>query len=310
MILTTTLNSALDRVLFIDEFRPGATMRPHKVVESVGGKGFDVCVALQTLGLPNLALGFVAGTTGRQLVKLLERYQIQHDLTWVEGETRIAHVIVETRHHRTSHLIAASLTITNSHYQDLVDKFQRHLPAAVWVVCGGTAPVGVPVTVYRHFTQLAHQAGKSILIDSAGSLVLEVLAVRPDILKMNQDEFAQTFNLAAANLSELSAQAQNVREQVQLPALVITCGATGILACTPHGTYLARSPAQAVVNSAGAGDAASAALVWRLSQGDLWPEALRWAAATGAAVVITEGTADCCIADIERILTQTEVMAC
>ncbi len=309
MILTTTLNSALDRILFIDEFCPGATMRPHKMVESVGGKGFDVCVALQTLGLRGLALGFVAGTTGQQLVNLLDGYGINHDLTWVDGETRIAHVIAETRHHRASHIIAPTLIINEGHYQALVDKFQRHLPAAAWVVSGGTAPVGVPVTVYHQFTHLAHQAGKPILIDSAGPPVLEALPARPDILKMNQDEFAQTFGSTAATLDNLKLQAQNVREQAGLPALVITCGAAGILACTPQKTLLARSPAQVVVNPAGAGDAASAGLVWRLTQGDTWPQALRWAAAVGAAVVITPGTADCYMADIERILAQTEVIA-
>ena len=120
MILTVTLNSALDRLLFLDEFRPGTTMRPQKMVEAVGGKGFDVSVVLQTLQAENLALGLVAGLTGQQLVKLLDGYGITYDLIWVDGETRIAHVLVETRHHRHSHVIAGGLSVPAEAYRNLL----------------------------------------------------------------------------------------------------------------------------------------------------------------------------------------------
>jgi fructose-1-phosphate kinase PfkB-like protein len=124
---------------------------------------------------------------------------------------------------------------------------------------------------------------------------------------MNWSEFCQTFGLQADTMDHLQAQAKAVFERQQLPALVITCGEQGLLAFTPDGSYLATSPAQVVVNAAGAGDTASAALAWRLSQGDSWPDALRWATAAGAAVVLTKGTADCHLADVTRIRAQTRV---
>jgi fructose-1-phosphate kinase PfkB-like protein len=98
-----------------------------------------------------------------------------------------------------------------------------------------------------------------------------------------------------------------MRRHEDLPALVLTCGPDGILAVTKEGAWLAASPVQQEVNAAGAGDAVSGALPYRLSLGDPWPEALRWAAAISAAAVLTPGTADCRLEDVERILEETTV---
>jgi 1-phosphofructokinase family hexose kinase len=307
MILTITPNSALDRVLFIDEFQPGVTMRPHQMIESVGGKGFDTSVVLQTMGVENTALGFVAGLTGQQLVKLLDGYGLTHDLVWVEGETRIAHVVVETRRQRHSHLITDALSVSPEACQALLERYRTYLDGADWVIAGGSLAGGVPVSFYRCLAELAQQSNTPIMIDSFGPPLVEALAARPAILKMNWAEFSQSFETQTKTLDELAAAAQALRKREQLPALVITCGKEGVLALTPAGNYLADAPTQKVVNAAGAGDGISAALAWRLSRGDNWPEALRWAAATGAAVVLTEGTADCHLTDVERILSQTKV---
>jgi 1-phosphofructokinase family hexose kinase len=307
MILTVTLNSALDRLLFLDEFRPGTTMRPQKMVEAVGGKGFDVSVVLQTLQAGNLALGVVAGLTGQQLVKLLDGYGLTYDLVWVEGETRIAHVLIETRHHRHSHVIAGGLSVPAEAYQNLLARCQAHLGRVKWVIASGSLAAGVPVEAYQHLVHLAHQAGVPSLIDSSGPPVLATLAEPPTILKMNEQEFEQTFALQAGTMEVLISAGQRLRAQYQLPALVITCGPRGTLLFMPEAAYLATIPPQQAVNAAGAGDAVSAALVWRRLAGDNWQEALRWAVATGAAVVLTEGTADCRWADIERLLPQAQV---
>jgi 1-phosphofructokinase family hexose kinase len=308
MILTVTLNSALDRILFISEFQPGTTMRPSKMIESVGGKGFDTSVVLQTLTAENIALGLVAGLTGQQLANLLDRYGITHDLIWVDGETRIAHVVIETRHHRHSHLIAAGLSVSSAAYGQLLSRFELLLNKADWVVAGGTIAAGIPVSCYRRMTELVQAQGVSILLDSFGQPLLEALAARPSIVKMNQEEFSQTFAVRAGSLDDLSSAAQAIYQQHALPALIITCGSAGILACTPEGSYLVSVPPQPAINAAGAGDAVSAALVWRRSRGDGWPEALRWAAATGAAVVLTEGTADCRWEDIKFLLANTDMI--
>jgi 1-phosphofructokinase family hexose kinase len=307
MILTVTPNAALDRVMFIDEFRPGTSIRAAKMVDSVGGKGLDSSVALRTFEVDTLGLGFVAGHSGQLLVNLLDGYGIRHDLIWLEGDIRIAHVLVETLHHRHSHVIAGALPVPPEAAEDLLRRYRTHLRHAAWVIAAGSLAPGLPASYYHTLTEMAHAANVPILIDGHGPPILAALPAQPNILKMNRAEFAQTFGSSAYTLADLHWQGQALREREKLPALVLTCGEEGILALTATGSYRAISPVQPAVNAAGAGDTASAMLAWRFSLGDSWPEALRWAAAASAACVLTEGTAESRRTDVERILPEVEV---
>lgn len=284
-------------------------MRAARVVDCVGGKGLDASVALRTLGVDTLALSFVAGSMGRRLVEVLDGYGLKHDLVWLAGETRLAHVIVETRFHRHSHVMTGRLEITPEAATELLARYRTHLAEAGWVTTGGSLPPGLPVSYYRELTEVAREQGVSILIDGQGPPVLAALPARPAVLKMNWKEFTTTFDAPAASLAELVQQVRGVFDREQLPALVVTCGEDGILACTPAGLFRAAGPMQEAVNAAGAGDATSAAVAWRLSLGDTWPEVLAWTTAVGAASVLTECTAECRMADVERLLPQIEVQA-
>jgi 1-phosphofructokinase family hexose kinase len=301
MILTVTANAALDRVLYIREFQPTTNMRTQRVVESVGGKGYDTSVVLQALGVPNLALGFMAGTTGRQLKRLLDNYGIRHDLIWVEGDTRTAHVIVETDFHRHSHIVTQGYSLSASDLETFLARYREQVGPADWVAGAGSLPAGLPADFYGQVTEIAHQSGARALIDCPGEPAIQSIPARPDILKMNRAEFASTFGIAAGDTGELEAQARGLLEERGLPALVVTGGELGVLAVLAEASYQAAAPKQQAVNAAGAGDAVSAALAWRLGLGDAWPDALRWAAAASAAVVLTEGTADCRMEDVHRI---------
>jgi 1-phosphofructokinase family hexose kinase len=244
---------------------------------------------------------------GEQLTRLLESYGIQHDLIWVEGETRIAHVIVETRHHRHSHIITGGLVTAPHHHQELLERTKFHLPAAKWLICAGSLPSDTPPDTLQHLIQAAKAKNVPSLIDSSGTALQLAAQARPTILKMNRAEMLSAFGSEGESLALLSESAQSLRVDRGLENLVITCGAEGILAITPSGVWHSRAPRQEAVNAAGAGDAVSAALAWRLTEGDDWPGALRWAAAVSAAVVRTPGTADCEMVDIQKILPQVTI---
>lgn len=301
MILTFTPNPGLDYLIFIDEFRPGVRIQAEAARYSLGGKGTDASVALRTFEVDTLAISFVAGAAGQRYLDLLGSYGIRHDMVWVEGETRVMHVVVERRHRRHTHLITSTLPITEPAITDLIGRYQTHLPQANWVIAAGTLASGWPVTLYQRLIELAHAAQTPILIDSSGLPLLHAIPARPTILKLNDAEFADTFQTRVSSINDLYAQARALRERENLPALVITCGKEGILALTPEGDYLAAAPEQVAINAAGAGDTASGILAWRLGLGESWPEALRWAAAASAASVLTEGTADSRREDVERL---------
>ncbi len=110
MILTISPNCAVDRILFVDEIIPATTMRCSAMIDHIGGKGLDTSIALNCMGVETFGLGFAAGVNGRIMADALVALAVPHELIWLEGETRIAHVIVETARHRHSHIIPARST--------------------------------------------------------------------------------------------------------------------------------------------------------------------------------------------------------
>lgn len=301
MILTVTPNSALDHILFIDEWTPGVPMRTTHVVPGVGGKGLDVSIALRRFGVDSIGVAMVAGETGKKLVGLVESYGVWADPVWVAGETRTAHVVVERIHHRHTHLIEGEMHIQPEHVAALMARIKQHLPRIKYVICAGSIPKAFPPTFYGDVLREAAPFKIPALIDSSGDPLLNALPAKPEIIKLNHEEFNTTFDRAAHTLPDRIDTGRAVTRQHGLNALVITCGQDGILAFTAEGIFHAVAPVQITVNAAGAGDVTSAALVWRLLEGDSWQNALVWAAAAGAASVLTERTADVHLADVERL---------
>jgi len=87
-------------------------MRSHRAVLSIGGKSLDAAIVIKTLGGPVQVVSFIAGQNGKTLAGLLEEKGIPSDLVWVEGETRVAYVIVETDFKRHSHITTPGYTVT------------------------------------------------------------------------------------------------------------------------------------------------------------------------------------------------------
>ena len=307
MILSVTPDPVLDKIFFIDEWIPSSVMHAKKVKISVGGKGLDASVALRHLGEETLAISFLAGKTGQQLSALINRYGIQSRPIWVAGETRCANIVAEQTHQRHSHLFSGGISVNTPQLKKLLDDLDQQLIQSNWLLTGGIFPSSLPSDFFGTLTLRAHKAGAKILIDAHSQFLHPVIAFKPDIIKMNRKEFEWTFETKGLTFDELILQARTIYDKHQMNALVLTCGAEGILAFTSEGVIHAHPPSLQVINAAGAGDAASAAIAWRLNLGDSWESTMRWAASASAAVVLTEGTADLLLDDVMRIFPEVTI---
>jgi 1-phosphofructokinase family hexose kinase len=302
MILTINLNAALDRIYFIDRFKPDTHMRTQKALLSIGGKGLCVARVLKSLGTSHCAISFIAGTNGEILAGLLGQLEISTELIWIPGETREANVIVETDFNRHSHITTSGYQLNHEYCEKYLNKIREIGRTADWAVIAGSMPQGTPGNLYGRIIEVLHENGVRVLIDATGGPLLEALHFSPEIVKMNQDEFLSTFKVKLSeDLTEwIPAGLERMRD-FKIKALVLTCGSRGILAFTPDGDYHAGCDNVKEVNAAGAGDAVSAALVHSLLQGNSWKVSLALAAAVGAATVMTTGTAECYQNDIQAL---------
>lgn len=252
-------------------------------------------------------MGFFAGQIGRNLITLLKEYGIQTVPIWVDGETRISHVIAETKTMIHSHVITGDICISANHTKDFIDTFKNNISKAKWVIFGGSLPASLSDNFYSILINYSNKSGIPSLIDSQKEYLVEGIKARPDIVKMNREEFEWTFNQKADSLKMLIRQARELKSSLRIEHFVITLSGDGILALTPDGDYHACAPLQTPINAAGSGDAVSSALVWKLSQGYSWESAIKWAAAVSAASVLTERTADVDMHEMKRIYTQVKI---
>ncbi|MCJ7519030.1 MAG: 1-phosphofructokinase family hexose kinase [Anaerolineaceae bacterium] len=307
MILAVCPNTAIDKIIFIKEWIPGTPMRTNHMVTCVGGKGLNSAVVLRFLGAETVGMGFFAGKIGEELVELLGEYGIIPEPVWVGGTNRIAHVIAEEKTNIHSHVIAGEVVVSTEQKQEFVDKFKKRVKDAEWVIFAGSLPPSLNVDFYSELIAIAKEANVPSLIDSQKQYIVEAIKAKPEIVKMNWEEFEWTFNKKAETLEALIQQTKELYAEKNIKNLVITLGKNGILVLTSEGNYLAKAPFQKPVNAAGAGDAVSSTLAYRLSKGDSWESALRWASAVSAATVLTERTGDVDMKDVERIYKKVEV---
>jgi len=301
MILTVCPNTALDKILFIEEWISGTPMRTDRIVTSVGGKGLNSAVVLRHLGVETVGIGFFEGKIGQELIDIVEDYGIITEAIWSGGTNRVAHVIADKKNKRHSHIIAGRLMISDEQKQEFINRFKERVKKAEWVIFAGSIPKSLNNDFYTELIPIAQAENVPTLIDSQKAFMIEALQAEPDIIKMNWQEFEWTFNKKAETLVSLIDQAKEFFEEHKLKNLVLTLGKDGILAYTKEGAYLAKAPLQEPKNAAGAGDAVSSTLVWRFTKGDDWQSAMRWASAVSAASVLTERTGDVIMEDVDRI---------
>ena len=307
MILTACPNTALDIILFIDEWTPGIPVRTNRMVHCVGGKGLDSSVVLSQLGVHTTAIACFAGYMGKQLLDIVNDYGIKTEPVWVEGENRVSYVVAEAKNKRHTHIIAGEMAITSEQKDNFINKFTQHLLQADFAIMAGSLPASMGEDFYASLVSSANQAGVPCLVDSQQAFMHKAIKENPLIVKMNWEEFEWTFGCKVNNLDELINKAREVKKMHAIRNMVLTLSKEGILALSEDGEYLAKAPLQEPVNAAGAGDAVSAALGWRLSLREDWDVALRWAAAISAAAVLTERTGDVQIGDVENIYPKVTV---
>jgi len=312
MLLTVTLNPAIDQVFVVDRFISGSDVTARQAATCVGGKGLDVSVALRCLGVETTGLALLAGVNGHELQGILDHYGIVTAPVWVEGDTRVCYVIAEAESGVVTHIKHGGINPKPEDYQALFRKFDVLCQQAQWVICAGSLPANASPSIYAEYIERARTSGCKTLVDCSGEPFRAGLAAHPDIAKMNRDEFRDTFPSIAHSLTDfspanLALHARQVALEYDLGYFVMTCGADGILAITREEGFIARAPVQQAKNAAGAGDAVSAALCWQLSLGETFEDALCFAAATGAAAALTLATGECNVEDVHRILQGVEI---
>lgn len=282
MILTVTLNTALDITYRVRSLRPHATHRVTEVTERPGGKGLNVARVLAALGHEVTVTGFVGGATGRTLQdQLLGTPRVADALVPVSGATRRTIAVVDAQSGDTTQLNEPGPTITPAEWTAFQEAYGELLRSASAVALCGSLPPGVPVGAYATLVRAARAASVPVLLDTSGEPLRRGVAARPDLLKPNADELAELTG------SHEPLQAMKDARRRGAHAVVASLGAEGLCALTPEGEWRAPAPDRLRGNPTGAGDSAVAGLLSGHVDHLPWPQRLARAVALSAATVVS-----------------------
>ncbi|MGW7524797.1 1-phosphofructokinase family hexose kinase [Streptomyces sp. NPDC054783] len=280
MILTVTLNTALDLTYRVRSLRPHASHRVSEVIERPGGKGVNVARVLAALGHEVTVTGFAGGGTGRAIrERLADVPGLTDALVPVAGATRRTIAVVDELSGDTTQLNEPGPQVAPTEWGAFLDHYEELLAGASAVALCGSLPPGVPVGAYANLVRAARSAGVPVLLDTSGEPLRRGVAARPDLVKPNADELAEL-----TGSHEPLRATQDARRR-GAHAVVASLGAEGLLAVTPEGRWRAAPPARVYGNPTGAGDSAVAGLLSGLVERLPWPDRLARAVALSAATV-------------------------
>ena len=306
MIVTVTLNPAVDHTLDLERFVPGDTNRVRQSRIDPGGKGINVSRVLRELGRESMAAGLSAGSLGRFVEHSLLEQGILCDFVHTKGQTRTNLTIVDETAHETTLLSYRGPEIDPRHVQTLESRLRRYISPGDWLVVAGSIPPPIEPATYARLIELGRELGAHTVLDADAEALAAGLTGKPDLVKLNHHEAERLLGDSLDDDAALPAAAEKMRAAGAATA-VITAGARGAVAVSDEGTWWARPPEVAVVSAVGAGDALLAGMLLKLADGEGMEEALRWGTAAGAAACLTTGTQLCRRADVKRILPDVRI---
>ncbi|MEU6775593.1 1-phosphofructokinase family hexose kinase [Streptomyces sp. NPDC046759] len=302
MILTVTLNTALDLTYRVRSLRPHASHRVSEVVERPGGKGVNVARVLAALGHEVTVTGFVGGGTGRAIRDGLAGIAGLTDaLVPVAGASRRTIAVVDELSGDTTQLNEPGPQTAPAEWGTFLDRYEELLDGVRAVALCGSLPPGVPVGAYAHLVRAARAHGVPVLLDTSGEPLRRGVAARPELIKPNADELAEL-----TGSHEPSRATQDARRR-GAQTVVASLGAQGLLAVSPEGSWQAAPPAPLHGNPTGAGDSAVAGLLSGLVEHLSWPDRLARAVALSAATVMAPAAGEFDRTAYEQLLSRVSV---
>ena len=309
MIVTVTLNAALDRSLTVPTLQLGQRHRASDVLTLAGGKGINVARALKRLEVPVIATGLAGGRTGTRIVEELTAEAILNDFVRIRDESRTSTLVVDPTSGTQTEINEWGPKVTEAELGILMDKLRYLSRGADAIVFAGSLPRGVSETFYAEAARELARRNVRIVLDTEGEPLRLGVDAEPWVVAPNQHEAEQ-----------LVGQELNDEEDfVMAIDAIAELGARNVLVTVESGCfglvredrqvkrYRAVVPRLEPVSDVGAGDAFLAQWLSSVLDGTSAEEAIRLAVATGAASVLDVGAGRFEPAEARRLAGAVEV---
>jgi 1-phosphofructokinase family hexose kinase len=305
MILTVTLNAAIDRTVAVPSFRLG---HRHRAVESrtvAGGKGVNVARALKLLGRPVIATGLAGGATGTRILEHLAEESILNDFTRIEGESRTNLAVIDPTSGEQTELNERGPDVRPDEVDRFIEKLLYLAQGATICVLAGSVPPGVDVDVYARLIAELRRLGVICVLDTDGELMRAALQAEPAVVAPNALEAEEAVGHEFNDADDLAMGLDSLIEMGAGEAIITR--EAGCVAVVGSGSdrrrYEAAIEPLEAVSSVGSGDCFLAGYVAARYNGAGPQECLAYAVACGAESTQHLGAGTLDAAAVDRLLS-------
>ena len=306
MIITVTLNPAIDKTIEIDDFKINNVNRITSTRVDVGGKGINVSKVIKELQYKSLALGFVGGNSGNQIRDYLKDSNINNDFLYIRGETRTNIKIFDKVNNTHTDINENGPSVTIENINDIKQKIMEYCDQKSLVILSGSIPSGADSNIYGEIINDIKSKGGRVILDADGDMLMEGIKAGPYIVKPNVEELEKAFGIRIDNEDKIIETAKKILEY-GVSFVVISQGSEGSLVISRDKIAKVVGLKVEVKSTVGAGDSMVAAMAVGTENNFSFEETMRLACATSAANVMTEGTQTGRLTDIEELKKEVTI---
>lgn len=304
MIYTITLNPILDRVIAVDELIYDDVNMVVDEKNYPAGKGLEVSRVIKELGGQSIAMGFVGGYNGIEMVGRLINEGIVCDFTKIHNETRAHFTIFQKKKKLQTLLSTPCPAISQIEVNEFFRKVQE-IPADSYVVISGNIPQGVDDSFYAQLVITLKERGVKVVLDTDGEALKRGVDAGPYLIKPNIHEFSRLIENNINEIDEIVRYAQSYENKIKY--IIVSLGAKGVVGVSREGNYHVMPPKINVRSSTGTGDSLVGGIIFALSENVPFKEALALGVACGTASALNPVNSLCKADDIYKIRSEVRV---
>lgn len=307
MILTVTLNAAIDKRYVVEGFQVGEVNRVKECAYTPGGKGLNVSKPAAIAGAEVVATGFVGGHAGNYIEASLKPFHVESAFYHLEAESRSCINIWDEVNKVQTEFLEPGFTVTEEDFQGFVEKFKGLVEKADVVAMSGSVPKGLDGTAYQRLVKIVKEAGKKVILDTSGKLLEMGIEACPTMIKPNIDEIRMLTGKPCDSFEEI-IEAAKVIHGKGIEIVAVSLGGDGSIVVCEEGIFQAKVPKIDAVNTVGCGDSMIAGFALGISEKLPMEEILRKASAISAAAAMRKETGFFVKEDMEEILPKVQIM--
>ena len=275
MIYTVTFNPSLDYIVSVDDFKLGLTNRTSSELMLPGGKGINVSIVLKNLGIQSTALGFMAGFTGKEIARRLEEEGVASD--FIQIEEGISRINLKLKSIDGTEINGSGPKIPKEKVEELMKRLNTMKEGDV-LFLAGSIPASMPDDIYSRIMKELKDKGIMIVVDATRDLLMNVLEYRPFLIKPNNHELGEIFEVTLKTREDVIPYGRKLQEK----------GARNVLISMAGEVYSSPAPKGTLVNGVGAGDSMVAGFMTGWMEKRDYEHAFRMGVATGSASAFSE----------------------